>query len=72
MNNNVKKEFVPCPVCEELCFPKDDFPGSYIICKKCGWEDDDLQYYQPDYEGGANELSLNQYKKMYEQRIKLC
>lgn len=37
------------------------------ICMFCGWEDDGLQNEQPDYMGGANHMSLNQYKKFWEE-----
>lgn len=33
------------------------------ICMFCGWEDDDIQNEKPDYMGGANHMSFNQYKK---------
>ena len=39
----------------------------YDICHFCGWEDDDIQNEKPDYMGGANEMSLNQYKKFWEE-----
>ena len=42
-----------------------DFPGSHIVCQNCGWEDDNIQYNDLDYEGGANELSLNQSIQVY-------
>jgi hypothetical protein len=51
---------VGCPVCKVLVFNKNEFPGSYLICPNCGWEDDELQYLDADYEGGANDVSLNQ------------
>ena len=35
----------------------------FEICSVCGWEDDDIQYADPDFSGGANELSLNEYKE---------
>jgi hypothetical protein len=56
---------VECPVCQFLAFDKDDFPGSYCICSECGWEDDNLQYLDPNYEGGANNVSLNQAKENF-------
>ena len=31
----------------------------YDICPICFWEDDGVQFADPDYEGGANEESLN-------------
>jgi len=37
----------------------------YEICPICGWEDDDIQNDDPDFEGGANEMSLNQAKIAY-------
>lgn len=37
-------------------------PGTYTydICYICFWKDDGVQYRNPDYEGGANEVSLKQ------------
>ena len=52
-----------CPVCGKYTFPH---LGSYDICEECGWEDDRIQTEDPDYWGGANELSLNQFKEKYE------
>ena len=40
--------------------------NSFDICDYCGWEDDGLQNDKPDYMGGANKMSLNQYKKFWE------
>jgi hypothetical protein len=59
------KNLIECPVCAMPVFAPNDFPGSYCICPKCGWEDDNLQYYDPDYEGGANNVSLNQAKENF-------
>lgn len=56
-----------CPVCGKFEFSDFD---SYEICYICGWEDDDLQLHEPDYGGGANELSLNEYKKQWEEQNK--
>lgn len=38
---------------------------SYDICSTCGWEDDDLQFDDPDYAGGANDLSLNDHRRKW-------
>lgn len=51
-----------CPVCGKYEF---DSMGSFDICEICGWEDDPLQMNEPDYEGGANQMSLNEAKKAY-------
>ena len=56
-----------CPICGKYEFEDD---GSFDICIYCGWEDDNLQTADPNYAGGANELSLNEYKKQYEEKIK--
>lgn len=39
--------------------------GTFEICSECGWEDDNIQYENPDYRGGANEISLNETRKIY-------
>ena len=33
--------------------------NSFQICPVCFWEDDGIQSNDPDYEGGANIISLN-------------
>ncbi|MFE4814526.1 CPCC family cysteine-rich protein [Peribacillus simplex] len=38
---------------------------TYAICKICFWEDDGVQFRDPDYEGGANEVSLRQAQKNF-------
>lgn len=54
MNN--KKKY-PCPCCGFHTL--DDRAGTFDICPVCYWEDDIIQYEKPDYDGGANEISLN-------------
>ena len=51
-----------CPVCGKHRFEYQDF---YEIWPICGWEDDGLQREDPDFEGGANEMSLNQARKAW-------
>ena len=50
----------PCTVCGKTIFTEKD---SFYICPVCGWEDYYLQLKRPDYWGGANEMSLNEYKR---------
>ena len=52
-----------CPVCGKTIFPSE---GSYEVCGVCGWEDDPVQEDDPDFDVGANEYSLNEYKAKYE------
>lgn len=53
-----------CPACGKYTFQSG--PGSYEICPVCGWEDDKVQYKDPNLKGGANKLSLKEYKEQYE------
>jgi hypothetical protein len=48
-----------CPCCGYLTMPERT-PGTFEICPVCFWQDDPLQYSDPEYEGGANTISLNQ------------
>lgn len=41
---------------------------SYEVCKVCGWENDSVQNRDPDFAGGANKESLNEYRRNYRQR----
>lgn len=40
-------------------------PGSFHICLVCRWEDDNIQFAKPDYDGGANLPSLNQARENF-------
>lgn len=51
-----------CPVCGKHRFTE---LGKYEICPVCGWEDDPIQVKDPDFAGGANSESLNEYRKKY-------
>lgn len=57
----------PCPCCGFLTRSEEDF-GTFEICPVCGWEDDDLQAFDPSFSGGANVPSLEEAKRTY-QRI---
>ncbi|MED1780550.1 CPCC family cysteine-rich protein [Brevibacillus fortis] len=48
-----------CPCCGYKTLDEEP-PGTYIICKICFWEDDPVQFDDPDYGGGANIPSLRQ------------
>ncbi len=50
-----------CKVCGLGCIEHD-----FDICEYCGWEADNLQNDDPNYSGGANDMSLNQYKQFWE------
>ncbi|WP_342543174.1 CPCC family cysteine-rich protein [Paenisporosarcina sp. FSL H8-0542] len=48
-----------CPCCGYKTLDEEP-PGSFDICEICYWEDDNVQFDDPDFEGGANEVSLRQ------------
>lgn len=52
-----KKTKYTCPCCGYKTLDDGD-PGSYDICEICFWEHDNIQFDDPDYEGGANVVSL--------------
>ncbi len=59
MKNNINYIQHICICCgqQEVVF--------YEICDICSWQDDPVQNDDPDFAGGANELSLNEYKKQW-------
>ena len=48
-------ERTECPVCNGYVFKYE-----FDICPICKWEHDMVQEEDPDYNGGANKMSLNQ------------
>jgi hypothetical protein len=62
MNKKTKKKYL-CPCCEN--YTLDDGPGHFDICPVCYWEDDNVQRDDSIYEGGANDISLNEARKNY-------
>lgn len=54
-----------CPCCGYKTFSHNP-DGSYDICTACFWEDDPIQLADPDYEGGANRVSLRQAQKNFQ------
>lgn len=55
----------PCPCCGYKTFAHEP-DGLYDICSVCFWEDDPTQLADPDYEGGANRVSLRQAQKNFQ------
>ena len=53
---------LPCRCCGYLTI---SMRGYFEICPVCYWEDDEDQFDDPDYKGGANGISLKQAKKNY-------
>ncbi len=45
--------------------------GFYAFCDVCGWQDDSVQNKNPDYRGGANQMSLNEAKEAYKKGEKI-
>jgi hypothetical protein len=60
MSENGNK--VVCPVCGKYIFQAED---DFEVCRICGWENDGFQYRHPDFAGGANDDSLNQYRERW-------
>lgn len=58
------EELHPCPCCGERTL-SDVPPGTFEICTNCYWEDDPVQFDNPDYVGGANYRSLNQSREFH-------
>ena len=60
----MNKEKIKCPCCNNATLPKDN--PWYFICPICLWENDPVQFADPNFEGGANECSLIQAKENFE------
>ena len=54
---------IACPVCGKYQFEEE---CDYDICEYCGWENDSYTE-----EGGANTLSLEEFRKRYEMYLAL-
>lgn len=55
-----------CPCCRFKTLPERP-PGTFYICPVCGWEDDDVQFRDPNNAGGANRVSLAEARRNYVQ-----
>lgn len=51
-----------CPCCNQTKFHQDE---EFDICPICLWQYDKIQIIDPDYCGGANGLSIEEYRKNY-------
>ncbi len=51
-----------CPCCGALSI---DEERAWDICELCWWEDDALQFDNPDLAGGANDLSLKDWRDKF-------
>jgi hypothetical protein len=58
-------ELFNCPRCGQPSLDEEP-PGTYEICKVCGWEDDYVQFRDPGYRGGANHESLLEAQANYQ------
>lgn len=56
-----------CPVCGQHEFPRGN---SFLVCPVCDWMDDGVQEECPDWDGCANNPSLNQYRKLWAEENK--
>ena len=59
-------ELFICPCCGERTLSELD---GYEICAVCNWEDDPVQSSSPDFEGGANSMSLNQARAAWRDKV---
>ena len=57
---------VLCRCCKKYWIEDD----VHDICVVCGWEDDPVQNDDEDWEGGANNLSLREYRKRVNELFK--
>lgn len=58
------RSMYPCPCCAFLTISEEP-PGTFEICPVCCWEDDNVQFEDPDYTGGANKVSLKQARENF-------
>lgn len=58
-----------CPCCAFRTLDEEP-SGTYEICHVCGWEDDNVQFDDPDFRGGANRNSLNECRAEFRLRLK--
>jgi hypothetical protein len=62
----IQQRKFPCPCCGFLTLDEES-PGTFAICPVCFWEDDDVQFRDPSYRGGANPVSLEEARRNFEE-----
>jgi hypothetical protein len=60
------KEKYTCPCCGYKTLDEEP-PGTFDICPICFWEDDRVQFNDPDFKGGANDVSLREAQKNFKE-----
>jgi hypothetical protein len=60
---NVDKGY-PCACCGFLT-KSEAQSGTFEICPVCNWEDDDVEFNNIDFDGGANEESLREASQIF-------
>jgi hypothetical protein len=53
-----------CPCCGYPTLSEKP-PGTFAVCPVCFWEDDDAQFRDPAFAGGANSVSLNDARRNF-------
>ncbi|MHC6203286.1 CPCC family cysteine-rich protein [Breznakiellaceae bacterium SP9] len=56
-------DYRPCACCTNNTIPADS--KYFDFCPVCNWQDDPIQNDDPDYDGGANHISLNEAKRAF-------
>lgn len=64
MKSDINSDKFPCPCCGFKTLGEKP-GGTYDICDVCYWENDPLQFKDPDSENGANRVSLKQGQKNF-------
>ena len=54
-----------CPYCGYFTL-EEESPGTFNICPVCFWEDDNVQFDDPTFAGGANDPSLEEARRNFQ------
>jgi hypothetical protein len=66
LGNPAARELGYCPCCGYLTLPEGQ-PGSYEVCDICDWTDDPRQFLDAEHAGSANDVSLSEARKNFEE-----